>query len=51
MTHYFPTVLITGLNPANKETAHSFKGQQLETILLYRYVIYIGLLEKFLALI
>ena len=37
------------INPANKEIAHSFKGKQLETILLYRFVIYIGLLEKFVT--
>ena len=45
------TTMINIVNTANKEIAHSFKGQQLETILLYRFVIYIGLLEKFLALI
>ena len=30
------------LNPANKETPHSFKGQQLENELVYRFVIYKG---------
>ena len=39
------------VNTSKKETVHYFKGQQLETLLLYRFVIYIGLLEKFLALI
>ena len=39
------------VNPAKKETPHSFKGQQLETKLLYRFVIYIVLWVKFLALI
>ena len=38
------------INPANKETLHSFKGQQLENESLYRFVIYIGLWIKFLAL-
>ena len=41
----------THINPAKKETPHSFKGQQLENKLLYRFVIYIGLRVKFLALI
>ena len=39
------------INPAKKETPHLFKGQQLENKLLYRFVIYIGLWVKFLALI
>ena len=39
------------VNPANKETLHSFKGQQLENKSLYRFVIYIRLWIKFLALI
>ena len=39
------------INPAKKETPHSFKGQQLENKLLYHLVIYIGLWVKFLALI
>ena len=39
------------INPANKETPHSFKGQQLENKLLYRFVIYMGFLEKYLATI
>ena len=28
------------INPAKKETPHSFKGQQLENKLLYRFVMY-----------
>ena len=39
------------INPAKKETPHSFKGHQLENKLLYRLVIYIGLWVTFLALI
>ena len=39
------------LNPAKKETPHSFKGHQLENKLLYRLLIYIGLWVTFLALI
>ena len=38
------------INPAKKETPHSFKGQQLENKLLYRFVIYIGFWRNFLAL-
>ena len=35
------------INPAKKETPHSFKGQQLEHKSLYRFVIYMSILEKF----
>ena len=34
---------------SNKETPHSFKGQQLENKSLYRFVIYMSFLEKFLS--
>ena len=37
------------INPAKKETPHSFKGQQLENKSLYRFVIYMGFLEKYLS--
>ena len=37
------------INPANKETPHSFKAQQLENKSLYRFVIYMGFLEKYLS--
>ena len=37
------------LNPAKKETPHSFEGQQLENKLLYRFVIYMSFLEKCLS--
>ena len=37
------------INPANKETPHSFKGQQLQNKSLCRFVIYISFLEKFLS--
>ena len=37
------------LNPAKKETPHSFKGQLLDKKLLYRFVNYIGLLGKILS--
>ena len=30
------------VNPAKKEAPHSFKDQQLENKLLYRFVIYMG---------
>ena len=36
-------------NPAKKETPHSFKGQQLENKSLYRFVIYMVFLEKYLS--
>ena len=36
------------INTAKKETPHSFKGQQLEDKLVYRFVIY---MMKFLALV
>ena len=37
------------LNPSKKETPHSFKGQQLENKSLYRFVISMSFLEKFLS--
>ena len=37
------------LNPAKKETPHTFKGQQLENKSLYRFIIYMRFLEKFLS--
>ena len=37
------------INPAKKETPHSFKGQQLENKSVYRFVIYMGFLEKYLS--
>ena len=39
------------LNPAKKETPHSFKSQQLENKLLYPFSNYIGIWVKFFALI
>ena len=44
-------IIVVVLNPAKKETPHSFKGHQLGNKLLYRLVIYIGLWVTFLALI
>ena len=37
------------LNRSKKETPHSFKGQQLEYKSLYRFVIYMCILETFLS--
>ena len=49
--HILGDLCVLSINPTKKETPHSFKGQQLDNELLYRLVIYIGLLVKFLALI
>ena len=42
-----PVPQVNILNPAKKETLHSFKGQQLENKSLYCFVIYMSIFEKF----
>ena len=37
------------INPANKETAHYYKGQQLENKLLHLFVIYMNFLDESLS--
>ena len=43
----FSALCLWNINPAKKETPHSFKGQRLENKLLYPFVIYMGFLEKY----
>ena len=45
----FVFIALNWTKPAKNETPHSFKGQQLENKLLYRFVIYMGFLEKYLS--
>ena len=47
--HYLYIETHCNINPAKKETPHSFKGQQLENKSLYRFVIYMVFLEKYLS--